>query len=157
METQETLKIISKAEILARAEAKFDAGFSGLMGFRFLDWEDGRVVIGMQLEPRHLNVSGHMHGGVMATLLDVAGICSGLWCPYAGRQRRAVTLTLTSTFTGQARSGQIRAIGTKRAGGSRIYNATVDILDEQDNLLMVGEGTFRLRTGSDNPYGVPIK
>lgn len=157
MESLDTPEILDKAEILAQAGKRFSAGFSGLMGFHFLDWEEGRVVIGMQLEARHLNVSGHMHGGVMATLLDMAGICAGTWCPYAGRRRRAVTLTLTSTFTGQARSGLIRAIGTKRASGSRIFNATVDIFDEQDNLLMVGEGTFRLRTGSDNPYGVPIK
>lgn len=140
---------------LARIEERFDTGFPGLMGFRFLEWQENRVVIGVPVGPRHLNVSGHIHGGVLATLMDVAGICSGTYCPYAGRLRRAITLTLTTTFTGQARRGLIRAIGTKRAGGARIYNSSIEVLDEHDRLLAMGEGTFRLRSGSEDPLGVP--
>lgn len=150
------LETLSDPEIRARAENKFSVGFHALMGLRFLEWEEGRVVIGVDIQPHHLNVSGHIHGGALATLMDVAGICAGTYCPYVGRMRGALTLTMTTTFTGQARGGRIRAIGSKRAGGSRIYNSTIDILDEDDNLLAIGEGTFRLRRGSDDPRGVSV-
>ena len=48
---------------------------------------------------------------------------------------------MTTTFTGQAGPGYIRAIGTKRAGGSRIFNSTVEVYSEDDTLLILGEGT----------------
>ncbi len=50
----------------------------------------------------------------------------------------------------------MRAIGVIRAGGSRIFNSTVEVYGEDDTLLILGEGTFRLRSGSDDPRGVPI-
>lgn len=140
---------------MAMATRKFSVGFPGLIGFEFLEWEEGRVVLGLNVEERHLNLHGAIHGGVLATLLDVAGACPGTYCPYPDRIRKALTLSMTTTFTGQAGIGPIRAIGTKRAGGSRIYNSSVDIVDENGRLLAFGEGTFRLRTGCEDPYGVP--
>ena len=134
---------------MATATAKFNHGFPALLGLEFLEWEEGRVVVGMQVDERHLNLGRRVHGGVLATLLDVAGACAGTWCPYPDRIRKAITLSMTTTFTGQSGLGYIRAIGTRRAGGSRIFNSTVDILDENDQLLIIGEGTFRLRSGSE--------
>jgi len=40
----------------------------------------------------------------------------------------------------------IRAVGTRRAGGTRIYNSTMEVFDEKDTLLALGEATFRLRS-----------
>ena len=141
---------------MAAATRKFDYGFPALLGFEFLEWEEGRAVLGLRVEPRHLNLADRVHGGVLATLLDVAGACAGTWCPYPDRIRKAITLSMTTTFTGQSGLGYIRAIGTRRAGGSRIFNSTVDILDENDQLLIIGEGTFRLRSGSEDVRGQPM-
>lgn len=141
---------------MATATAKFSHGFPALLGLEFLEWEEGRVVVGMQVDDRHLNLGGRVHGGVLATLLDVAGACAGTFCPYPDRIRKALTLSMTTTFTGQAGEGYIRAIGVKRAGGSRIFNSTVEVYGEDDTLLILGEGTFRLRSGSDDPRGVPV-
>ncbi|ASK33580.1 phenylacetic acid degradation-related protein [Alcanivorax sp. N3-2A] len=140
---------------MAMANEKFSIGFPALIGFEFLEWRDGHVMLGLQVQDRHLNLHGAIHGGVLATLLDIAGACPGTFCPYPGRIRKALTLSMTTTFTGQARGGYIRAIGTRRAGGSRIYNTSVDIVDETDRLLAFGEGTFRLRSGCDDPRGIP--
>ena len=103
-----------------------------------------------------MNLGNVIHGGVLATLMDVAGACAGTYCPYPERVRKAVTLSMTNTFTGQAGEGLIHAIGTRRAGGSRIYNSTMEVFDQQGQLLAMGEGTFRLRSSSAGPEGEPV-
>ncbi len=136
----------SKDFSLADANARFAMGFPSLVGFHFLEWEEDRAVLGLQIETRHLNLGGVIHGGVLATLMDVAGACAGTWCSDPTHIRKAVTLSMTTTFTGQASEGLIRAVGTRRAGGSRIYNSTMEVFDEKDTLLALGEATFRLRS-----------
>ena len=39
---------------MATATAKFSHGFPALLGLEFLEWEEGRVVVGMQVDERHL-------------------------------------------------------------------------------------------------------
>ncbi|CUR48327.1 PaaI family thioesterase [Alloalcanivorax xenomutans] len=141
---------------LNQAAEKFKHGFLGTIGFHFLEWEEDRVVLGLNVVEKHLNLGNVIHGGVLATLLDVSGACSGTYCPYPGRVRKALTLSLTTTFTGQAGPGLVRAIGVKRAGGNRIFNSSMEVLDANDRLLAFGEGTFRLRGGSEDPKGVVV-
>lgn len=131
-------------------------GFHRLLGYRQVSWEEGRAVIALDLKPEHLNLGGVIHGGVLTSLLDIVLAEAGTYCPYAGRMRKAITLTLTTTFTGQCSGGVITVTGEKRAGGSRIFNSTGEVKDEQGNLLAIAEGTFRIRSGSEKPEGVPI-
>jgi uncharacterized protein (TIGR00369 family) len=131
-------------------------GFHDVLGYRQTEWCEGRAVLELEIKPHHINMAGVVHGGVLVSLLDVACAQAGLYCPYPGRMRKALTLSLASTFTGQASSGLIRAVGTLRAAGTRIYNSTGEIFSEDGRLLALGEGTFRMRSGSEKPDGVPI-
>jgi acyl-coenzyme A thioesterase 13 len=36
------------------------------------EWEEGRVVMSIKLEDRHMNPGGVLHGGVLTTLMDEA-------------------------------------------------------------------------------------
>ncbi|MCK7548780.1 PaaI family thioesterase [Marinobacter koreensis] len=131
-------------------------GFHNLLGYRQVSWEESEAVIALDLQPKHLNLGGVIHGGVLTSLLDIAMAEAGTYCPYPGRMRKAITLSLTTTFTGQCSGGMIRVTGRKRAGGTRIFNSTGEVHDEQGNLLAIAEGTFRIRSGSEKPEGVPI-
>ena len=131
-------------------------GFHSLLGYRQSSWEENEAVLELALQPRHLNLGGVIHGGVLTSLLDIAMAQAGTYCPYPGRMRKAITLSLTTTFTGQCSSGTIRVTGRKRAGGRRIFNSTGEVHDDKGNLLAMAEGTFRIRSGSDRPEGVPI-
>ena len=114
------------------------------------------LVLELELQPRHLNLGGVIHGGVLTSLLDIVLAQAGTYCPYPGRMRKAITLSLTTTFTGQCSGGTIRVTGRKRAGGTRIFNSTGEVHDDKGSLLAIAEGTFRIRSGSDKPEGVPI-
>ena len=131
-------------------------GFHGVLGYRQKVWEEGRAEVVLEIQPYHLNMGGVLHGGVLSSLLDVACAQAGLYCPDPGRMRRALTLSLSTTFTGQASEGEVRAIGTLRSQGRRIFASSGEIVDAQGNLLAMGEGTFRYRGGSGRPEGVPV-
>ena len=131
-------------------------GFHSVLGYRQAHWEDGCSVLTVELQPHHMNLAGVIHGGVLSSLLDIAMAHAGTYCPYPGRMRKAITLSLTTTFTGQCRGGIITVTGTKRAGGSRVFNATGEVHDAEGQLLAMGEGVFRIRSGSEGLEGVPI-
>ena len=131
-------------------------GFHQVLGYRQVAWSEGEAVIELDVQACHLNMAGVLHGGVLTALLDVVLAEAGTYCPYPGRVRKAITLVLNTTFTGQCSSGVIRAIGKRRAGGSRIFNSSGEIRDQDDRLLAIGEATFRLRSGSEHPEGVPL-
>jgi acyl-coenzyme A thioesterase 13 len=43
-----------------------------LIGGELDSWEEGRVVMSIKLEGRHMNPGGVLHGGVLTTLMDEA-------------------------------------------------------------------------------------
>jgi uncharacterized protein (TIGR00369 family) len=118
-------------------------GFNAELGFRIAEWRADFARFEMTLEDWHLNRSGVVHGGVLATLLDATlGFC-GIYTGVPGRARRAVTLTMTTSYIGQAKSGVLSCSAQRRGGGKTIFMATGEVRDEAGNLLALGEGTFR--------------
>lgn len=130
-------------------------GFHSQLGYRPVEWREAYAEIALDVAPKHLNLAGVIHGGVLTSLMDVVGAAAGTYCPHEGRRRFAITLTLNTSFTGQCNGGTIRAVASCRASGSRIFNSFCEVFDEQGNLLAMATGTFRLRSGSESPGGVP--
>ncbi|MBV1908447.1 MAG: PaaI family thioesterase [Kangiellaceae bacterium] len=149
------IKLHSSEEIIKNADNILTStGYHKILGFRHISWEEKRVELILKIKPHHLNLGGVIHGGVLSALLDVACAEAGTFCPYEGRLRKAITLSLSTTFTGQCSHGEIRIIGNLRASGRRIYNSSGEVFDEQGKLLAIADGTFRLRSGSDKKEGV---
>jgi uncharacterized protein (TIGR00369 family) len=150
---------ISRAESGAAAAGLFDdaigSGFARLLGCRVVHWEPGRVEVELELGPQHLNRAGSVHGGVLATLIDVACALAGLYSGVPGRVRKAVTLSLNTSFTGQVAAGTLRAHGRVRAGGRSIFFATTEVTDAAGHPIAHGEAVNRYRRGSENPDGAP--
>lgn len=132
------------------------SGFQELLDYHLTEWSEDRAVLELSIERKHCNRAGLVHGGVLATLIDTSCGFAATYCPHPGRVRRVVTLQLTTSFTGQARHGILRAVGRKKAGGSRIVFCSSEIFDANGKLIAMGEGTFRYRTGSESPEGVPL-
>ncbi|NIU60728.1 MAG: hotdog fold thioesterase, partial [Pseudomonas stutzeri] len=80
-------------------------GFFQDLGCRLTEYGPERVVIELLLQPRHLNNASNLHGGVSATLLDVAmGLC-GTWTEQADQRRVATTLSMNVNFSAPAPAG----------------------------------------------------
>jgi uncharacterized protein (TIGR00369 family) len=137
------------------AQADAPGGFRQLLGYRLLDWRDGEAVITLTIGPRHLNRAGALHGGVIATLIDAAGGYAGCYCAEPGHVRRCVTVSLSTQFLAQTKSGALTARARVRGGGKRLFISSAEVHDAGGALLAVGEGVYRYRSGSENPHGVP--
>jgi uncharacterized protein (TIGR00369 family) len=131
--------------------------FGQMLGLRVVEWRDGYVRLEMDIRPEHLNRSGVLHGGIISTLLDTACGYSGTWCKKKGNVRWAITVNLTTSFTGQANGGTITTIGQKRGGGCKIFFASAEVQDENGQILGFGDSVQRYRSGSEDPEGMPYK
>ena len=118
-------------------------GFKKLIGLETVELAEGRAVLSLNVSAKHLNSQGSLHGGVLATLIDHAGGNAGCFGNETGKPRKAVTLSLTTSFLAPVSSGRIIATARKRPGGRRIFVSTTEITDESGKLLAVGEATYR--------------
>jgi uncharacterized protein (TIGR00369 family) len=132
-----------------------ESGFLKHLGLRLVGWDENQAVLELEIGPQHLNLAGVLHGGVLTSMLDIVCGFAGCYCPVPGHVRRAVTLSLTTSFSSQAKGGLVRAVGRRRAGGRKIFVATAEVTDASGALLALGEGTYRYRSGSENPDGKP--
>lgn len=117
--------------------------FRSLIGLKTVILEEGYAVMELTVSAEHLNSSGSLHGGIAATMIDHAGGIAGCLCKKSGTVRKAVTLSLTTSFLAPVSSGKIVATSRKRPGGRRIFVATTEITDEAGRLIAVGEATYR--------------
>src|SRR5260221_3895723 len=121
-------------------ESETMRGFNVLLGYRLAEWRADFARLELILEPKHLNRSGVVHGGVLATMLDVALGYAGVFSAEPRRLRRAVTLSLTTSFLGQAKSGVLNCVARRRGGGNTIFMATREVLDDSGTAIALGDG-----------------
>ncbi|MEX2642994.1 MAG: PaaI family thioesterase [Acetobacterales bacterium] len=141
-------------------EPAIDTGHSpyhDLIGFRLVEWRADFARAQLELTPDHHNRSGIVHGGVVLSMLDQASGFCGLYCTVPGNTRLAVTVSLTTNFTGQASEGVLTAIGEKVGGGRSIFFTRARLLGPDGAVLGLSQGVHRYRSGSESPEGVPQK
>ncbi|WP_226893810.1 PaaI family thioesterase [Nisaea sediminum] len=127
-------------------------GFNADIGFRLTEWTDGYAKMELDLTEKHLNRSGILHGGVLATMIDAVGGYCGVWVPKGSDKKRALTLSLTTSYLGQAKEGTIVAYGKRRGGGKSVFFATCEVYNPEGVLIAMGEGTYKIRQ-SKGPIG----
>jgi|TARA_B100001250_G_C19432152_1_gene627965 uncharacterized protein (TIGR00369 family) len=127
-----------------QAIARTVTGFFQELGAQLEEYSEGRAVVGLTLTEKHMNNASSLHGGVTASLLDIAmGLC-GTWAASPQERRVAITLSLNTNFTSTAPVGtHVRAVATCRNAGHKIFMASCDLLDQNDRLIGFGEGVFK--------------
>lgn len=104
------------------------------MGVRLIEARDGRAVLELRLEARHLNGHRTAHGGVVHLLADCA---AGFAANSVGEQ--AVTQTNTITFVSPGRQGEtLTATGEflARSGRSALFDVVVSADDGRKVAVM---------------------
>jgi uncharacterized protein (TIGR00369 family) len=119
-------------------------GFNQHLGIQVLAWQPGHCEMALPIEPRHLNRSGVVHGGVITTLIDAVASHAGNHAADPLARPRAVTVSLTTQFMGQGREGPLRAVGTRTGGGRRIFFARAEIYAPDGTLIATGDITGRV-------------
>ena len=114
---------------------------SELMGFRGVEFEQGRAVFEMTPGPQHYNPIGSVHGGIALTLLD-----SAMGCAVHTTLEQGVGYTTLEVKTNFVRpitadTGLIRCEGTVIHRGSRVATADGRLTDSDGKLLAHGTTT----------------
>ncbi len=131
------------------------SGFRSLVGYRAVVWREAYAEIELQLETRHMNSLGILHGGVYMTLLDAAFGHAVTWCSVPGNVRTCVTVSLNTSFLASAKSGTVKAIGHLHGIEGRIGTASGEVRADAGQLLAVAQASFLYGPGSERIEGVP--
>jgi len=100
----------------------------------------GEVRLAWEARPEHRNLQGLVHGGVLATLVDMA---MGLAVRSAvGPERRHVTIELTVHYLRPTMPGRLEAVGTTTRVGTQIAFAEGTVVDASRRSLVRATGTY---------------
>ena len=115
---------------------------SDWMGFRLDAVAVGEATVSLEIEDKHRNLMGTLHGGMISTLADTAtGIAMG------SQLDEAMTWTTTSlhvTFLAPGRTGRVMAHGRVVKAGRRFGYAEADVVDPDGRLLARATATFAI-------------
>jgi uncharacterized protein (TIGR00369 family) len=125
------------------AASPFHAGFGATVETA----RSGEVRLVWEAGPEHRNLQGLVHGGVLATLIDIA---MGLAVrSVVGQSRRHVTIELTVHYLRPTMPGRVEAIGTTLRVGSQIAFAEGAVIDSAGRMLVRASGTYSVTAERD--------
>ena len=117
--------------------------FQELMGYRLESWSPDYAALTYEILPQHLNRTGRLHGGVLASLLDTAAGFAGCYCATPGEKRTTVTLTLSVNFVAAASAGTLLIESRRTGGGRSVFFADATVKDAEGRLIATGSGSFK--------------
>ena len=109
-------------------------------GMEVVEASPGNVTVAMQVEGRHVNLQGFVHGGMLAILADTACGLSIRSALEPGRLH--VTADLDIHFLAPARPGRVLGRGTAVEVGRSLAFAEASIEDEAGRLLARAQSRF---------------
>ena len=121
------------------------AGFNKVNGLRIVKWQDGDAMLRVDLRSDHLNPLGLVHGGLYATMLDVALAMSGNFRKAPDDLLPGLTLSLTLQYYAPLHLQDEYAIakGRRTGGGKSIFFAEGEVLAPDGRVIAVASGVFK--------------
>ena len=111
-------------------------------GFRLESAERGRAVLKMKVQPRHMQIHGVVHGGVLASLADTAGgLALYLALP---RGSRAATVEMKMNFLEPVQSGTVFAEARILRQGKYLAVLECDLADDRGRMVAKALMTFSI-------------
>ena len=120
-------------------------GFNHHNGIMILDWQDGLASLRVELTHDHLNPLGLVHGGLYASMLDVALAMSGSYRPAPEGLYPGLTLSLTTQYIAPLQLEDSFAIAKARrtGGGKTVFFAKGEVLAPDGRVIASASGVFK--------------
>ena len=128
-------------------------GLNGLLGFRLVEWREGFARVTVDLDERHRNRQGGLHGGVTATLVDAATGYCGIYEPDPEKRRGNVTVSLNVNFVSRPRGASLTCTAETIRAGRRLYFASAQVHDDTGNLIASAEAVYAYVDRGRGPRG----
>jgi uncharacterized protein (TIGR00369 family) len=128
-----------------------DVGFRKWLGLTYEVMEDERAVVSLELDEDKRNVRDVAHGGIVASLVDIAMGTAAASGNYETRKRYVVTLELKVNYLAPARGSKLTAEAKVVRGGARTFVVECRVVTDLGEECAMALGTFitRRRTGQD--------
>lgn len=118
-----------------------DGGFRELVGLEIVEAEEGRAVVELRAEERHLNPGGTVHGGAVSTLIDVS--MAEALNPMIEEGERPVTIEIKVNYLEPGEPGTLTCTAKVRKGGKRITIVEAEVTQrESDEVVALATGTY---------------
>ncbi len=111
----------------------FEGTYLDFLGFKLTAWQDGFVRLEMPVRPEHRNTVGYLHGGVIASLLDIAGALSGNYG--SSQDSVSVTINMNTSYMAPLKSATVVAEGELVRRTRSLFFAQAKILDPENSRL----------------------
>lgn len=131
MEDKEILDYLKKRQV----------GFADVCGIEYREASAGRCVVALQMREQMKNPQGFAHGGLLATLMDVAGGSVGLFAH--GEARPIVTQSCDIHYLHPVNGPLVLAEGRCLKAGRRSAIVQVDVR-ENDVERILATGIFEI-------------
>ena len=117
--------------------------FHEVLDYTVEEWGDGHVLLQMVVKPEHRNLGGSVHGGVLSSLVDIAGFMGGSWTPNG--HGRSVTINLNTSFIAGTNADVSTAEGKRTHATQNTLLSKVWIREKDTGkLLTTGQCTYKL-------------
>jgi uncharacterized protein (TIGR00369 family) len=126
MNYQELLQLFNKSPFISH------------VGLHVEELSDKVSVVSLTINDKHKQRLGVVHGGVIATMVDVA--MGSLVVAATGKP--AVSVEINVNYLLSASEGTIKAIAHLKRLGKRLHYAEADVVDDKGNILSTATGIY---------------
>jgi uncharacterized protein (TIGR00369 family) len=112
------------------------------LGFRLTSWKEGFARLEMPVRSDHRNTVGYLHGGIISSLLDIAGAVSG--SHGISNEIVSVTVNLNTNFMAPHKGTIAVAEAELIRSTKSLFFAQSKLIDADSNrLCAIATGTFK--------------
>jgi uncharacterized protein (TIGR00369 family) len=122
-----------------------DEGFRKWLGVDYEVMEDGHAVVGLQITDDMRNLRSVVHGGVTASLIDIAMGTAAAGGNYDTRLRPMVTQEMKVNYLAAATGERLTARADVVRAGARTSVVRCDVFTDNGEICATGLGTFMSR------------
>jgi len=121
------------------------------LGFRLVAWREGYARLEMPVRSEHRNTVGYLHGGIISSLLDIAGAVAGSYG--IAQDFVSLTINLNCNFMSPHKAETVVAEGELVRTTSSLFFAQSKLFDPgQNRLCATATGTYK-RQQREKPMG----
>ncbi len=122
--------------------ALYEGTYLAFLGFKLTEWKEGFARMEMPVRPEHRNTVGYLHGGVIASLLDIAGAVSGSFG--ISEKFVSITINLNCNYMSPHRAATVIAEGELIRVTQSMFFTQARLYDpEHSRLCATATGTYK--------------
>jgi uncharacterized protein (TIGR00369 family) len=129
-------------EIAAFRQRVEEVPFLRLLDIKLEQLGFGEAEMSMEVQKKHLQTMGIVHGGVIASLLDSVTWWAGFSAQKPADRGRLMSADLKLNYLSALKAGRARARAKCKKSGSKLFYVVGEILDETGRLVADGSSTL---------------